>query len=368
MKLVIFSHKECELSGNKFLTDGGFPLQMHALSELFDETVLLVPITNKKGYLTITGNNLKVTPLTPPSGKGFIRKMLFPVWILTNANKLYREATQADVIHTPIPGDVGTIGMFIALLLRKPLFVRHCGNWHHQRTIAERMWRYLMERFASRKNLMLATGESNSPPSEYNSDIKWIFSTSISESQITSHKATHNYRLITVCRIEKYKGLDILINSIPLLLSDFPDISLSIIGDGSYLSELKYKVNNLGISHIVEFPGYLSHPDVLNKLRNSDLFCYPTQSDGFPKVVIEAMACGLPVITSNISPIGIRIDNITPHKLANAITLCFVNYEALSKQSIETARQYTLEKWQNKIEEYLTQRCKEAKVQRGMRK
>ena len=42
--------------------------------------------------------------------------------------------TRADAVHVAIPGDVGTIGLVAALVLRKPMFVRYCGNWNSQKS------------------------------------------------------------------------------------------------------------------------------------------------------------------------------------------------------------------------------------------
>ena len=48
--------------------------------------------------------------------------------------------------------------MLFAFVLRKPLFVRHCGNWFVQTTAAEHFWKWFMVRFAGGRNVMIATG------------------------------------------------------------------------------------------------------------------------------------------------------------------------------------------------------------------
>jgi glycosyltransferase involved in cell wall biosynthesis len=96
-------------------------------------------------------------------------------------------------------------------------------------------------------------------------------------------------------------------------------------------------------------------------MRQADLFCFPTvSSEGFPKVVIEAMACGLPVITTKISSLpqligsrcGVLIDKATPLILANAVRQCLIDqekYQRMSEQAAITAKQYSLEKWREVI-------------------
>src|SRR5262245_39562788 len=214
-KLVVFSHKPCWPSAESpsgFATDGGFPFQMRALSELFESTTLLVPcraVAERQGEIPLTGNNLSIVPLTAPLGAGQSRKLGLLWWLMRNGWTLLREAIRADLIHSPIPGDIGTFGMLLAVALRKPLFVRHCGNWEFQRTVAERFWRRFMERYAGGRNLMLATGGAAAAPSPRNGAIRWIFSTSLTREEIANCRTARRplnrgeARLIMVSRQEK---------------------------------------------------------------------------------------------------------------------------------------------------------------------
>ena len=150
VKLAVFSHKVCwpsAASPSGFATDGGFPFQMKALSELFDSTTLVVPCLasgGQPGEAALGGNKLYVAPLSAPRRTGLKHKLLFPFWLLRNTPRVLRELFRADAVHAPIPGDVGTIGMLFAFLFRKPLLVRHCGNWLQPETAAEHFWKWFM--------------------------------------------------------------------------------------------------------------------------------------------------------------------------------------------------------------------------------
>ena len=238
---------------------------------------------------------------------------------------------RSDAVHTPIPGDVGTIGMILALVLRKPLFVRHCGNWFVQRTLAERGWKWVMERFAGGRNVMLATGGADRPPSKRNPNVRWIFSTSLTKQQMGLSSAktlpdNRSIRLAIACRQEKRKGTDVAIRSLALL-ADRYDISLDVIGGGSLLDEFKQLALTLGLQNRVRFHGKVSQSRVVEILGDSHIFCYPTQaSEGFPKVVLEAIANGLPVITTRVSVLpqlveacGLLVDDVSPEAVSTAI-------------------------------------------------
>jgi glycosyltransferase involved in cell wall biosynthesis len=373
MRLVVFSHKPCwpcSESPTGYATDGGFPFQMRAISELFRSTTVVVPCANVEaqgGVSHLSGHNMRIVPLTTPWGRGLTRKIAFVFWILRNGPTFFREINRADAVHAPVPGDIGTIGMLLAVLLRKPLFVRHCGNWNVQRTHAERFWRWFMERFAGGRNVMLATGGHANPPSDTNPNIGWIFSTSLQERDFKAHEpklvngSTAKPRLIIACRQEARKGTDKVIESLPLILKRFPNATLDVLGDGSALPALKQLASTLNVSERITFHGKVDQPTVVQLMREAALFCYPTAaSEGFPKVVLEALACGLPVITTPVSVLpqlvangcGLILEENTPEKLAAAADNVLSDrdlYLRMSHKALETARQYSLERWRDQI-------------------
>ena len=376
MRLIVISHKICwksQQTPTGFFTDGGFPLQMEALSELFTETFLAVPCeisSSTVGLSPLIGKELKIICLSVPKGEGLRRKINMMPWLLKNTLIIWREIRRADAVHTPIPGDVGTIGMLFAMFLRKPLFVRHCGNWMVQKTTAEWFWRWSMEKFAGGRNVMLATGGANESPSRLNPNVKWIFSTSLREQDLVSVASKKNplngqLRLIIACRQEKNKGTEIVIKSLPLILQKIPDVSLDIIGNGSLLPTLKEQVKILGLEDKVTFHGKVEHKNVVKLMKKADIFCYPTSaSEGFPKVVLEALASGLPVVTTKVSVLpeliknecGILLDEVSPEALAEAVIKIASNerfFETLSTNAIQKAKGFSLENWRDFIGENL---------------
>ena len=366
MRLVVVSHKICRrssVSASGFATDGGFPLQMEAISELFAETKILVPCEIKEvetaGLTSLEGQNLSVRPLSIPAGEGLKRKLNMPGWITGNAKIIWREVRAADAVHAPIPGDVGTIGILFAFLLRKPLFVRHCGNWFVQKTWAEHFWKRSMERFAGGRNVMLATGGATESPSAKNPHLKWIFSTSLRQSDLANSQprrfpADGEIKLIIACRQEKKKGIDVVIASLPQILQEFPRTSLDVVGDGSLLDDLKKQAANLGLENRIVFHGKVKQSQVTDLLKRAHLFCYPTSaSEGFPKVVLEALAAGLPVITTKVSVLpqligsgcGVLLDQISAPALANAVRKICSDEAEYNRMSARANRQEVPSLW-----------------------
>lgn len=378
VKLVVMSHKVCWQSlksPSGYATDGGFPFQMRAISELFDETRIVIPMTQlpcPTGEVSISGEKLSVVALTAPFGRNLGRKLMLVPWLLRNLSKIVREIKRADAVHTPIPSDIGTIGMLMAMMLGKPLLVRHCGNWALQRTAAEHFWRWLLERTAGDHTVVLATGEAAKGPSARNPNVRWIFSTSLTESElkecawVRSGFTEKGPRLIIACRQERSKGTGAVIESLQLLQAEHPNISLDVVGDGAALSDFRRIAEDCRVAHRVRFHGKVDHARVMALLKNADLFCFPTtSSEGFPKAVLEALACGLPVVSTSVSVLGelvgrgggMLLNEATPEEIASGIRWCLADparYHALSSAAVRTAAHYSLERWRDTIGSFLT--------------
>jgi hypothetical protein len=377
VQLVVISHKLCWRSTQSptgYATDGGFALQMAALAELFDATRIVVPCAasgSRAGEVPLGGRGVEVVPLTPLLARDLARKVRFPGWLARNAPRLVHEVVRADAAHTPIPGDVGTIGMLLALLARKRLFVRHCGNWLAPATTAERLWVWSMERLAGGRNVMLATGGAKTSPSARNLATQWIFSTTLREDELRALRQLRHAppsgsgRLIIVCRQDVQKGAGVVIESLPEIWRVRPHVRLDVVGDGPDLQAFRTTATRLGVADRVTFHGALDHDGVLRLLQQADLFCYPTRaSEGFPKVVLEALACGLPVIATPVSVLpellqggcGIVIGEASPASVARAVIQCLADpaaYERSSLAALRTAQQYSLERWRDTLGEIL---------------
>jgi glycosyltransferase involved in cell wall biosynthesis len=256
--------------------------------------------------------------------------------------------------------------MLAAYALRRPLFVRYCGNWRAQRTAAERFWKWFMEATAGGRNVMLATGGDGQPPSPRNPQVRWIFSTTLTERELAERArprelaAGEGRRLITVCRQEWGKGTDIVLDSLPAIRAAFPGATLDIVGDGEALPSLRERARSLGIAEHVRFHGKVNHDTVMQLLGRADLFCYPTASEGFPKAVLEALASGLPVITTPVSVLpsligsdsGVLLRDVDHTILARAVIDCLSDaqrYRTMSENAVRRAREFSLERWRDTI-------------------
>jgi len=123
-------------------------------------------------------------------------------------------------------------------------------------------------------------------------------------------------RLLFVGRLTPYKGADMLINAVNMLDASIKDkISLTIVGDGQEAKNLKGLTEKLGISHIVNFTGWIDNESTVEYYQNSDIFCFPSIREFGGAVVLEAMASGLPCIVVNNGGIGEYVTDKTGFKI-----------------------------------------------------
>lgn len=116
------------------------------------------------------------------------------------------------------------------------------------------------------------------------------------------------YDLVFAARLEKNKGIYELLQAISKVKIQMPNIRLLIIGAGPELENLKLETKNYKLETNVYFSGWLEGPeDVARAYSSTKCFINPSYNEGGPRVVLEAMACGLPVITT---PVGLMHDII----------------------------------------------------------
>jgi glycosyltransferase involved in cell wall biosynthesis len=99
------------------------------------------------------------------------------------------------------------------------------------------------------------------------------------------------------------KGLGELADAFIGLTASRPDTRLVLIGEGAYGPVLERKANAAGIARQVRFLGRQPSATVAGWMRAADLFCLPSYSEGCPNVIIEALACGLPVVATDVGGI-----------------------------------------------------------------
>jgi glycosyltransferase involved in cell wall biosynthesis len=109
--------------------------------------------------------------------------------------------------------------------------------------------------------------------------------------------ADGRFRFLSVGRLSRQKGQDILLRALAVARSQLPPVLLTMVGTGSEEAQLRRLSSELGLDDIVVFAGYTSDPAV--HFRSSDCFVLASRWEGFGMVLLEALHFGLPLLATD---------------------------------------------------------------------
>jgi len=113
--------------------------------------------------------------------------------------------------------------------------------------------------------------------------------------------------ILFVGRLELVKDPKLLILSYSYIYKEYPNSALIIVGTGSMLSYVKNYIAKLGIAKNVFLIGQRSQKEVAELMNCCNVLLLTSAFEGMPKVVLEALSCGLPVVTTNVGEVGLIV-------------------------------------------------------------
>jgi glycosyltransferase involved in cell wall biosynthesis len=171
-----------------------------------------------------------------------------------------------------------------------------------------------------------------------------------------------NYGKVILClaRLDiAHKGQDILLQAMPKVISKVPDAKLWIVGEGRDSAKLVKLAKELRLEVNVEFTGPVINTTKASYLRNSQVLCISPRTESFGVVYLEAMAYGLPIVTTKIGGIpevvgdsAILVPANDPNALADALIRVLTDWrlaEDLREKSLERVKRFD---WDILVEEY----------------
>jgi glycosyltransferase involved in cell wall biosynthesis len=116
-------------------------------------------------------------------------------------------------------------------------------------------------------------------------------------------------RVLFVGRLDILKGIEYLIESLYYVRKEIPEVRLSIVGTGDLMQHLKQLVSRYGMGENVTFEGHLDEDMLVNMYSKSEIFVFPSLTEGMPMALLEAMSAGLPVVAFDIGPCVEALDD-----------------------------------------------------------
>lgn len=170
-------------------------------------------------------------------------------------------------------------------------------------------------------------------------------------------------RIGTLRHLEANYGIDVLIEAVPALLASDRQIQVEIGGVGSLQSMFERRIDELGIGDHVALRGRLAHTEVPAFLRSLAVFAMPSRAESFGVAALEAQACGLPVVASQVGGLpevvrdgetGLLVPPEQPQALADAL-LRLIEDPQLRARLGQAGRAWVRARydWQTNVEQML---------------
>lgn len=105
----------------------------------------------------------------------------------------------------------------------------------------------------------------------------------------------------TALRLTRQKGIDVLLDAAPAIFQRYPNASILISGEGPLEKELKRKVARMGLKKCILFLGFVEN--LAEYLASLDIFVLPSRTEGLGIILLEALACGVPVLATGVGGI-----------------------------------------------------------------
>jgi len=170
------------------------------------------------------------------------------------------------------------------------------------------------------------------------------------------------YELLTVGRLVKRKGIDLLIRSLKILEKEGFNVVLKIAGEGPERNNLEILAKKLGVNNVI-FLGWVPRKELVNLYRNCDVYVHSSYAETIPAAIREAMSVGRPIVTTNVGVIdeylkdgenGFLINKRDEYEFAEAIAKLLSDENLRYKIGLNN-RRYALEKFslRNIIKQWL---------------
>lgn len=337
-QLTIISHTEHYRNGDGELVGlGATVTEINHLLALFDKIVhvaVLYESTPPSSALPYSSERIEFIALPAVGGKGVIRKMEV-VWkapyILKQIHKALRSSSHFQ-FRAPTGMGVYVIPYLIFFSSKKGWF-KYAGNWKQgQAPLAYRFQRWLLK---YQKRTVTINGQWHRQPSHCLSfENPCLTDAELREGlacRVAKELTPENISLCFVGRLEPAKGFNRFVKALQELPEGYKDLieMVHFVGDGSFSEADKLGLKKSGI--LFAFHGVLQREAVHAIYKRSHFIVLPSKSEGFPKVVSEALNYGCVPIVSNVSSIGqyikdgvhgVLLDDLSEAYLADKLQEC----------------------------------------------
>lgn len=373
MKFAIITHAVHKKVNNKIFAYRPYVLEMNLWSKYVDEIAILSPISKaeiskiEKNY---THNSISISSVPSFDILNLINKLksifVIPIVII----KIFKVMFWADHIHLRCPGNIGLLGCFVQVLFPfKPKTVKYAGNWDHKskQPVSYRLQKWIVSNtFLTRNCKVLVYGNWNNQ----SKNIIPFFTASYSNHEIEEvpeKKLNGLVRFIFVGTFSIGKQPMLSVKTIEELVKTGKNIKLDMFGDGKLFDDVMRYVKKNSLENYISLHGNQPKEIVKKAFQKAHFLIFISKSEGWPKVVAEAMFWSCLPISSRVSCVpnmldegkrGILVTSNTTSKDISNIVIDFierneVKYSSMVNSARQWSQNFTLDKFESEIKKFI---------------
>lgn len=328
-----------------------------SLSVLFiDRAPVREWLTGRKGNSGSREHSIRVVRLAMPRLPG-IWPLLYVVYVLVAFWRLTREGHKPDLVHAHVALPAGLAGLFIKTLWHVPLVLsEHTAPFSAlmRNPVAALVTRVVIG--GADRVIAVSAGlrsEILAYPALQRAidvvpNVVNVEAFGLRQPRVDPHQTV---RILFVGEMQtSRKGVDYLIGALSILRKGGHDVRLDMVGDGRNRRAYETLARRLKVADLCTFHGWVEHERLARFMPRFDLFVLPSLAETFGVVLIEALACGIPVVATRsggpehiITPdVGVLVEPANSQALARGIEDALGR---LSEFSPEHLRQLTEERY-----------------------
>jgi len=365
MKFLIISHANHKQNGVSISAYAPYVREMNLWLKHVDSVEIVAPKVQTELTaidLRYLHNSIKLSTIPAIKftslGSAIISLFKLPVIFFT----LFMACRRADHIHLRCPGNIGLLGCLVQVFFPgKIKTAKYAGNWDPKakQPLSYRFQKKILSNtFFTKRMSVLVYGAWKAQTK----NIKSFFTATFYKKEIEPFNERNyddclNFVFVGSLVIGKRPLLAIQI--VEDLLKTGRKVTLDIYGDGVLREELELYINENGLKNCITLHGNQVKDIIKEVLKKTHFLILPSKSEGWPKVVAEAMFYGAIPIVTKISCVPYMLDNgkrgvLIPPVKENAVKLIehYINNEVLSRISENASnwsQQYTLDVFESEI-------------------
>lgn len=370
MVFCIITHVNHYQEQNEFYAYAPYVREMNVWLKYVDKVIVVAPLDKE--------NKSAIDIAYEHKSMGFWRVTDFNITNLRNLFKallsvpkilvlIYKAMKQADHIHLRCPGNMGLLGCFVQILFpKKRKTAKYAGNWDPKakQSFTYKLQRWILSNTFLTKNMqVLVYGEWENQTK----NVKSFFTATYSEKDkkpVLEFDLLNTIRLLFVGTLSKGKRPLYAVQLAEQLFKKGYDVELTLYGEGVERVVLESYINANGLDSFVRLMGNQNKETVQDAYRQSHFLILPSQSEGWPKVVAEAMFWGCVPVSSRVSCVAnmlenggrgilLKMDLESDVVMVESLIQDGVRYNEKRDRAIAWSRTYTLDYFESEIEKLL---------------